>query len=109
MAVTVLAIVFLAAFTLFTTSPRAPAQTGWGSGLHALGYSPEGHGVYSEAVATPEAAAFHFQAFTAWARAKGVQSFYQEALDQPWRAASEGARRDRPIRSCVGDRALGVC
>jgi exo-beta-1,3-glucanase (GH17 family) len=43
-----------------------------------------------QAEPTPENAAFHFLNFVSWARAEGVNYFYFEAFDEPWKAAYEG-------------------
>lgn len=55
------------------------AETGWPSAG-----TPQGHAVPS----VPNAA-FYFKNFVSWAKAKKVQFFYFEALDEPWKAAYE--------------------
>jgi hypothetical protein len=56
------------------------SETGWPSGGNTIG----------DAVPSPENAAFFFKNFISWARAEGLEYFYFEALDEPWKSAYEG-------------------
>jgi exo-beta-1,3-glucanase (GH17 family) len=56
------------------------SETGW----------PSAGDTIAGAVPTPEKAAFFFKNFISWARAEGVDYFYFEAFDEPWKAAYEG-------------------
>jgi len=58
------------------------AETGWPSEGEPIG----------SAVPSPENAAFYFQNFVSWAEAQGVDYFYFEAFDEPWKAIKEGSR-----------------
>ena len=57
------------------------SESGWPSDGDSLG----------DADPSPENAAKYFLDFVSWARAEKVNYFYFEALDQPWKAAYEGA------------------
>jgi len=56
------------------------SETGWPSAGDSIG----------QAVPTPENAADHFLNFISWARAEGVDYFYFEAFDEPWKSDYEG-------------------
>jgi exo-beta-1,3-glucanase (GH17 family) len=56
------------------------SETGW----------PSAGDTIADAVPSPENAAFFFKNFISWARAEGVDYFYFEAFDEPWKAAYEG-------------------
>ncbi|OGY25961.1 MAG: hypothetical protein A2Z24_02480 [Candidatus Woykebacteria bacterium RBG_16_44_10] len=56
------------------------SETGW----------PSGGNTISDAIPSPENAAFFFLNFVSWARAEGVDYFYFEAFDETWKAAYEG-------------------
>ena len=56
------------------------SETGWPSDGETIG----------QAVPTPENAAYHFLNFVSWAQAEGVDYFYFEAFDEPWKADYEG-------------------
>ncbi len=56
------------------------SETGWPSEGNTLG----------DAVPGPENAARFFKNFVSWARAEGVNYFYFESFDEPWKAAYEG-------------------
>ena len=51
---------------------------------------PSGGTGKGSAVPSPGNAAAYFLNFVSWARARNVGYFYFEALDEPWKAASEG-------------------
>jgi exo-beta-1,3-glucanase (GH17 family) len=56
------------------------SETGWPSDGNTIG----------QAVTKGENAAFYFLNFVSWARAEGVDYFYFEAFDEPWKAKYEG-------------------
>jgi exo-beta-1,3-glucanase (GH17 family) len=56
------------------------SETGWPSEGDTIG----------QAVPTPENAVFYFLNFVSWASAEGVDYFYFEAFDEPWKAKYEG-------------------
>ncbi len=56
-------------------------ETGWPTAGETRG----------EAVAGPENARAFLEGFRSWARANGVEYYYFEAFDEPWKARSEGA------------------
>jgi len=58
------------------------SETGWPSEGEPNG----------SAVPSPENAAFYFQNFVSWAEAQGVDYFYFEAFDEPWKVIKEGSR-----------------
>jgi exo-beta-1,3-glucanase (GH17 family) len=62
-------------------------ETGWPSCGEPVG----------DAVPSPENATSYFMNFVSWARAEGVEYFYFEALDEPWKARLEG-----PQGACWG-------
>jgi len=55
-------------------------ETGWPSDGDPIG----------DAVPNLENAVYHFLDFVSWARAEGVDYFYFEAFDEPWKEAYEG-------------------
>ena len=56
------------------------SETGWPSAGDAM----------ADAVPSLENAAFYFKNFVSWARTDGVDYFYFEAYDEPWKAIYEG-------------------
>lgn len=44
-----------------------------------------------QALPSPANAAVYFQSFQSWAQSNDVEAYYFEALDEPWKAAYEGA------------------
>jgi hypothetical protein len=60
--------------------PVIVSETGWPSEGNTNG----------DAVPSLANAADYFENFLSWARANGVDSFYFEAFDEPWKAAHEG-------------------
>ena len=56
-------------------------ETGWPSGGEANGYAVPG----------PENAAYYLACFLKWAGARGVDYFYFEAFDEPWKTDREGS------------------
>jgi len=55
-------------------------ETGWPSAGNVIGH----------AIPSPENAAAYWVNFVSWARARGVEYFYFEAIDEPWKAQDEG-------------------
>jgi hypothetical protein len=55
-------------------------ETGWPSDGDTKGL----------AVPSPENAAFFFKNFISWARANGIEYYYFEAFDEPWKSQYEG-------------------
>lgn len=56
------------------------AETGWPSDGDTKGL----------AVPSPENAAYFFKNFISWARANGIEYYYFEAFDEPWKSQYEG-------------------
>ena len=56
-------------------------ETGW----------PSGGDVNGDAVPGPENAARYLADFMSWSEARGVDYFYFEAFDEPWKAQREGS------------------
>jgi exo-beta-1,3-glucanase (GH17 family) len=55
------------------------SETGW----------PSAGDTIADAVPTPENASFYFKNFISWARAEGVDYFYFEAFNEPWKEKYE--------------------
>lgn len=77
------------------------SETGWPSEGDTVG----------DAVPSLENACYYFLNFTSWAQAEGVNYFYFEAFDEPWKANSEGSQgahwgvwdNNRNIKTCMQD------